>query len=218
MRSGLVLAIAAMVMLACPSHANAQTATWTDPGSGVEYTFVSGSYYDNYNILQKQTWWGDGAAASAVARTVGLNLGSTSYWSDAYSLYPRVVTIAPLVAYDFSAVYPSPNPVNYYPDDPNRVTAYMSYYWVSGTNMPSPPNVTQSAIDSSNHSWYGFWPQYSGYSYVVTTASMLSIASVPEIDGSKLPIAGFVLGTFMLWMFARRRREQQDSVGSLSFA
>lgn len=40
-----------------------------------------------------------------------------------------------------------------------------------------------------------------------------SISPVPEIDGSKLPIAGFIVGSFMLWLGVKRRRSDAQNEG-----
>jgi hypothetical protein len=179
-----------MVMLACPSHANAQTATWTGTVNGTTYNFstITGTYADNASLLQSQVWWGNGDlknldTANQFMNAVGFNLGT-----------PNFGRYSPFLAFKDSS------PGNYinvvYSDTESQI-----------------PEFGLLSVDAYN-------PVSAPYDYPYTyiVANAVNSVAVPEIDASKLPIAGFVFGTFMLWMFARRRQERQGIGGDLAFA
>lgn len=182
MRGGLALAIASMVMLACPSNANAQTATWTGTVNGTTYNFstITGTYADNASLLQSQVWWGDSYIAHQFSDSVNSNMGSSN---DVFG--------GPIFVYDY-------------------------YFGWTGSGFDWINQGKNYNLSSSWTQGIGFWPDQT-WTFAIASPSHSSVA-VPEIDGSQLPIAGFILSTFMLWRVTRRRREQQDSVGSLSFA
>lgn len=66
---------------------------------------------------------------------------------------------------------------------------------------------TMTALDESSVSTYsrvGTATSQGGTS--LYTATPTGFASVPEIDGSKLPLSLFIIGSVMLWINARRRQ------------
>lgn len=65
---------------------------------------------------------------------------------------------------------------------------------------------TMNALDASTVATYskvGTSTPKGGTS--LYTATPTGFASVPEIDGAKLPLSLFIIGSFMLWISARRR-------------
>lgn len=65
---------------------------------------------------------------------------------------------------------------------------------------------TMTALDDQTVSTYskvGTATSKGGTSLYTATPS--GFAAVPEIDGSKLPLSLFIIGSFMLWMQSRRR-------------
>lgn len=166
------------------SRAGAQTTpTWTDPNTGTSYTYITGSFSDNASLLKAQPWWGDASSASNVVENIGSGLGAYPYqWPDQRELY----NFGSVAAYS-NGDFPSNalRPANATVSTAVKILS-VSDSETGGVIVPSPGFSVLGWID----------PNVSQM-YVVTSSSLQSI-SAPEIDGSKIPQAAFILATVFL--------------------